>query len=370
MTLRLISADSHINEPPDLWTTRVPAKYRDRAPRIEHFDQGDAWVMEGALDPINFGGNCSAGLPVDQRSAWIRFEEVRPGGYLPAPRLAEQDADGVVAEALYPTPRISNQVFWHRADADFHLACIRAYNDWLAEFCSHAPERLWGMGLLPNVGVEAAVAEAERVRDLPGMRGFVIGRYPNGDDAPTDDDDAVWAVAAEAAMPVAIHVGFPDAPQGDKKRMKVTGDMRFFDAPIRAGQFVKSAIFDRFPELTLLLVEVDSSWLPYLMEQMDDRHLRAAPDSRPALERLPSEYFATNIASTFITDRYGIENRHHIGVTQMMWSSDFPHGGSDWPNSRAVVEEHFAAVPADERDLIVFTNAARIHAMAVDQLAT
>ena len=110
---KLISADSHINEPPDLWRDRVPAKFRDRAPRIEHFEQGDAWVMEGALDAINFGANCYAGLPAEQRSPWIPWEDVRAGGYDPAARIAEQDEDGVDAEILYPTPRVGNQVFWH-----------------------------------------------------------------------------------------------------------------------------------------------------------------------------------------------------------------------------------------------------------------
>ena len=110
---KLISADSHINEPPDLWRDRVPAQYRDRVPRIDHFERGDAWVMEGALDEINFGTNCCAGLPAEERSPWIRWEEVRAGGYDPKARIEEQDQDGVDAEILYPTPRVGNQVVWH-----------------------------------------------------------------------------------------------------------------------------------------------------------------------------------------------------------------------------------------------------------------
>src|SRR5262249_47002861 len=156
------SADSHINEPPDLWTTRVPPPFVDRAPRIEHLDLGDGWIMEGALDPINFGANCNAGLPPEQRPAWIRWEDVRRGGYDPSARVSEQDQDGVDAEVLYPTPRVSHQVFWHTTDPAFHLACVRAYNDWLSEYASHAPSRLWGVAMLPNVGVDEAVAELRR----------------------------------------------------------------------------------------------------------------------------------------------------------------------------------------------------------------
>ena len=95
---RLISADSHINEPPDLWTSRLSEQFKARAPRIESFPQGDAYVMESALDPMNFGGNCSAGIPIDKKSAWIRWEDVRRGGYDPAARLLEQmEKSGLVS---------------------------------------------------------------------------------------------------------------------------------------------------------------------------------------------------------------------------------------------------------------------------------
>ena len=357
----VISADSHINEPPDLWTSRLPAAMRDRSPRIERFDDGDAWVIEGALDPINFGSNCGAGLPLDQRKAWITWDEVREGGYRAEARLAEQDQDGVAAEVIYPTPRISNSLFWNRQDAAFHVACVRAYNDWLSEFCAHDPARLWGVAMLPNAGVDVAVDELRRAIALPGLRGAMVGRYPHGGETPAPDDDAVWGLLAETGVPLSIHVSFATQPQGDKRRAKFTGDMRFFDAPIRASQFVNAGIFDRFPGLRLLLVEVDSSWLPYLKEQMDDRFERTAPLARPPIKRRPSEYFDDNIASTFITDRYGIRNRHEIGVSQMLWSSDHPHSGSDWPNSATVIAEQFHDVPADETRQILGGNALRLY---------
>ena len=109
---RLIDADAHINEPPDLWTSRLPGKLQDRAPRVQRFDQGDAWVLEGVKDPINFGSNTSAGVPLEQRSAWIRWEDVRPGGYDPKARLMEMDTDLVDACVLYPS---SSATCWSNA---------------------------------------------------------------------------------------------------------------------------------------------------------------------------------------------------------------------------------------------------------------
>ena len=148
--LNLVSGDSHINEPPDLWQSRVPAKFQDRAPRMERFEKGDAWVMEGSPVPINFGNNVNGGMPPEERSPWVRWEDARKGGAVPAIRLEEQDADGVDAEVLYPTPRISMNVFVTNKDSEFHVACIRAYNDWLSEYAGFAPDRLIGIAMMPH----------------------------------------------------------------------------------------------------------------------------------------------------------------------------------------------------------------------------
>jgi predicted TIM-barrel fold metal-dependent hydrolase len=120
-------------------------------------------------------------------------------------------------------------------------------------------------------------------------------------------------------------------------------------------------VFDRFPGLRLVLVEVDSSWIPYMAEQLDDRFRRAAPALRADIKRLPSEYLGENVLSTFITDRYAVHNRKAIGVTQMMWSSDYPHSGSDWPHSWQTIDDHFEGVPEDEKSTILAGNARRIY---------
>src|SRR5437764_13326058 len=124
--MRLISADSHVNEPPDLWVDRVPASLKDRAPRIERFEQGDAWVIEGVRDPINFGMNACAGLRPEEMHGWSRFEDMRHGGYDPAARLDEMDADGVDGEVLYPTSPLAPGVR-ETAGVDRHVAFVRAY---------------------------------------------------------------------------------------------------------------------------------------------------------------------------------------------------------------------------------------------------
>ena len=354
---KIISADSHINEPPDLWTSRVPAKFKDRAPRMQRFPEGDAWVLEGALDPINFGSNWNAGVPIDERTPWSLWEDVRHGGYVPSARLEEQDLDGVSAEVLYPTPRIQNQLAWHTVDPEFHVACFRAYNDWISEYAGYAPDRLWGVAYIPNVGADIAIAELHRVLELPGIRGVLIGQWPEGGLEIADADDRFFAAVAEAGVPLSIHVGFATAAQGDKARGKMRGDMRFFDAPIRVAQLMSSGALDRYTDLQVALVEVDAGWVPYLKEQMDDRHSR----SKIRHETPPSVYLERNFSSVFITDSYGVKNRHEVGLDRLLWSSDFPHGGSDWPHSREAIDRQFAGVPEDERYPILAGNALRLY---------
>ena len=148
---RLISSDSHVTEPGDLWVKRVPAAMRDRAPRIARLERGDAWIMEGMKDPISFGLSSCAGLKPEETRAWVRFEEIRAGGYDPAARIAEQDQDGVDAEVLYPTPRLHIGIAAHPEEA-YHLAMVRAYNDWMSEFAGYDPDRFGGLAILPNRG--------------------------------------------------------------------------------------------------------------------------------------------------------------------------------------------------------------------------
>lgn len=363
---RLIDSDAHINEPPDLWTARLPAKFKERAPRMERFDQGDAWVFEGVTDPINFGANMSAGTPRGLRSNWIRWEDARPGGFDPKARLAEMDDDLVDAAVLYPTPRISQALFAN-PDAGYHLALVQAYNDWLSEYCEHDPTRLGGIMLVPNRGVDAAVAEIERVIDRPGMRGCLIGCYPHGDLDLSEADDPVWHAAAERQVPMHIHVALVNeyprdiyAP-GVISEGLVMGYLRFRDVPNRMLQFLLGGVFDRVPDLTVVLAEVDAGWVPYVKEQVDNRVLRREAGTKMRAQRLPSEVIDEHFYYTYITDHFAIRNRHAVGVDRLMWSSDFPHGGSDWPHSVTVIHADFAGVPAAERDLILAGNAQRLY---------
>jgi uncharacterized protein len=356
---RLISADSHFNEPPDLFTERVPAALKDRAPKIERFDEGDAWVIEGVKDPINFGMNACAGLRPEEMKGWARFEDLRRGGWDPAVRLEEMDADGTDAEVMYPTPRLSQAIIAN-PDVEYQLAMVRAYNDWQAEYVGHAPARFGGLIWLPAVGAEAAVAELERNLGRPGMRGALIGAYPNGTLQISPEDDKVWARLAEAGLPLSIHVSLSKSMPASHKA-KLPGYGRFFDAPNRMIELVFDGVFDRFPELEVVFAEVDCGWVPYVKEQIDNNYARLDAVSQFGLQQLPSEYIERHFHFGFMTDTFAIDNRSQVGVERMLWSSDYPHISSDWPNSWRTIQAAFSGVPSAERQLILAGNAQHLY---------
>jgi predicted TIM-barrel fold metal-dependent hydrolase len=363
---RLIDADTHVNEPPNLWLDRVPARFREQVPRIQRFEEGDAWVMEGVKDPINFGLNAGATLRREERRPWVRFEDIPRGGYDPVVRLQEMDADLVDAAVLYPTPRLSHLVI-ATPEPDRHLVMVQAYNDWLAEYASHDTRRLGGVALIPNRGVEQAVAEIRRVASLPGIVGLLVGCYPHGDKDLAPEDDVVWEAALEVGLPLHVHVSLEDSyPEdiyapGRMSEGRAKGDLRFLNAPAIMVQFLNSGVFDRLPELHVVFVEVDAGWVPYVKEQLDNRFRRRAVGPEARLRLVPSEVVEEHFSFTYITDTYAIRNRHAIGVHRLLWSSDFPHSGADWPDSWRTIDSVFDDVPRAERDLILAGNADRLY---------
>ncbi|MCB9725516.1 MAG: amidohydrolase [Spirochaetaceae bacterium] len=356
---RLISADSHVNEPPDLWTKRVPMRLRDRAPRIERFDEGDAWVIEGVSDPINFGMNACAGLEPEEMRGWMRFEEMRRGGHDPSVRIDEMLRDGVDAEVLYPTPRLGNAIVAN-PDPEYHVAMIAAYNDWLSEYVEYAPARFAGLAIVPNRGAEAAIAEIRRVEGRPGIRGFMMGCYPNGSLHPTEEDDAVFGLLEEMGSTLNIHVAMTQSMPSAHKA-KLPGWGRLFDVPTRMLQLIFSGVLDRFPKLQIAVAEVDCGWVPYVKEQMDNNYHRLEPNSRFGLSMPPSGYIERHFHFGYITDTLGIDLRHRIGVDRILWSSDYPHISADWPNSWRTIDASMSGVPRAERDLILAGNAKRLY---------
>ncbi len=377
-TYRCISADSHLEIAPELWTPRLPAQYRDRAPRLVRLENGsDAWAGEGGR-PHTVFPDLMAGRPFEDWSPIGARYEGAAGTGSPEQRVRDLDLDGVDAEVLFPSVAQRN-LYCRVADDEAHRAIVRAYNDFLAEdYCAYDPERLMGLGVIPETGVDDAIAEMEHCLKL-GLKGIVLGAYPSGHGYPSRADDTFWAAAVDMRVPVTVHVQFSVA-RYDRQKEPVFSYDRPVDRELgrqdpvarmsRYGvrgaqsvvQLVMAGVFERFPGLRIYFAENQIGWVPAFLEQMDNqyrRHQYWAEDllglKRP--DRPPSEYAREHVLWGFQYDSVGVQVRHLIGVRNLMWATDFPHAETDWPHSQRVIEDIFVGVPEEEKHQMVAGNA-------------
>ena len=372
----ILSSDSHVFEPPDLWTTRIDAAFRDRAPRMQRIDGADQLVVEADQVISGIGLISNAGVRFESPetiSGEGRFEDVPRGGYDPEQHLADMRLDGVAGEVLYP----SQGLFYFRvADTPLMSAIFRAYNDWLAEFCRRDPSRLKGIAMINLDDVGDGIRELERAARL-GLAGAMITEYPlehRRYDQPAYEP--FWAAAASLGMPLSLHTA--TRRQG---KIRGAGEKTLRDASSRSTKafypalslcdMIFSGVFERHPALRLAIVEFELSWAPNILAAMDytyrERHGEAIYRFKDGMR--PSDFFHRNVVLSFQEDAIGIRLRDVIGVDNMMWGSDYPHSESTFPRSRKILEEILAGVPDDEGVKIAGANTARVYRFDVARLA-
>ena len=366
----IIDADAHVYEPPDVWQARVPARLRERAPRVVRRDEGDVWLFDDGerMRPIGLMAASGASF-LDFRPLGWTYETIRRGFHEPHAHLADMDADGIHAQILYPSV-CEEGARMFGDDTELQLACVRAYNEWLLEFCSASPTRLYGHAVIPATGVAAAISELDWAL-RKGYRGVLISTFPNGSVEPTAEDDPFWARAEEAGIPVALHIGSFHA-DGPVKRRRFEPSAVLPRASISksgantvplVARMIFSGMFQRFPRLRALLVEANIGWIPAMLEQTDDMFLRYRwfTDTAARFPTMPSRIFHQNFWATFMIDTVGIELRHRLNLEHIMWSTDYPHTGADWPNSRVTIERNFRGVPSGEVKMMLHDNCKRLY---------
>jgi|EndMetStandDraft_3_1072993.scaffolds.fasta_scaffold01641_5 predicted TIM-barrel fold metal-dependent hydrolase len=362
---KLISADSQVVEPPDLFAGRLPADVRDRAPKLETVNGGSAWVLDG-LDPVPLPRTAATGSgyrsSVRTNGKPISFDDVLPAVFDPAERLKAQDSDSVDAEVLYPSADLWDAIR-SLDDRDLKLACVRAYNDWIAEFSKHSPDRLIALGKIPATTCEDAREEAVRCANELNLRGVILDSWPAGGTAADPDNDPFWQAASEARLPVslpyAVGAGRTAPPDGIAPGLKPP----MADAAV---PMVASGVFDRFPDLRLVFAHADAGWTFHWLEFMDIAYVRhkhldiyklADPDA------LPSEYIRKHCWFTFHQDRPAVKYRSKVGVTNLLWASYFPAAESDWPDDRQQAMRVTNEVADDERQALLADNTARLYGL-------
>jgi len=365
LPFKLVSADSHVVEPPDLWKKHIDARFRDRAPGILSNEVTDYFHLDGARKIV--GADQGIGLIATKRKYTEpdhdfggpgRWEEVPEAGWDPLARVKELDAEGIEAELIYTSFGLG---MFALEDKDFQFACVRAFNDWLSEFCSASPKRLFGVAMIPTDDIEVGVAEIERCAKM-GMRGAMISI---SQDREHGYDQKIWAplfsAAEDHALPISLHVA------ASKTSFHATGNIFadfscvFTPTMYTIVSMIFSGLFDRHPKLKVISVENDAAWPLAVLERMDDRwehdQVWARRGNFITSGRKPSEIFHQHAGCTFMRDRTAIVNRDIIGKTNIMWGSDFPHFDGAWPDSAGDLLAQFDGVPLEDQIRIGRTNA-------------
>jgi predicted TIM-barrel fold metal-dependent hydrolase len=367
-----VSADSHVVEPPDLWLKRIDRRYLDRAPHgVEDQEQDYFFCPEARVLP---GGKNRVGMTssVDKKdeeiSAIGRFADILPGAYDPLARLVDQDRDGIEAEVLYTTFGLCMYTI---DDLEFQLACMQAFNDWLANFCQSAPGRFYGAAMIPTGPVDNAVEEMTRCARTGVLRTAQISIGQDGDhgyDSP--EWDPLWSASVDLDMPISLHVGGSKHLFGFTHSLLTDFSLGFTPVMYAITGMIFAGVFDRFPRLRVISVENDASWPVPVLERMDYRFERDkgwAGSGGITSGRKPSDIFHDHVFCTFMRDRTAVKNRDIVGVNNIMWGSDFPHFDGTWPHSVDILEGHFDGVSVEDQRRIARQNVIDLYHLPLDR---
>ncbi len=370
--MNVISADDHVIEPPDLWISRVDAKWGDRVPRVVDLGDGtERWVIDGTVkeEPRLAPTGALAKNRYEEPQRWA---DVPKEAYEPTARLNAMDRDGVDASVLYPTAAgIGGEGLGVIGDPELQIACVRAYNDWIIDTWAAASTRFVPQCVLPITSIEAATAEVERSLGK-GHKGIVMAPFPwhvNTEVPHLHDEawDSLWSTINEAEAPVCFHSGTSPRNMLELYEGWDPATSRAFETVRRpvssamvVSSFVLSRIGERFPTLKVVFAAAGINWLSFQLE-LSDHEWGASMLAKEGMELKPSELFQRQCHVTTWAEKAGMTQREFIGVDNILWQSEFPMETSTWPDSAGFIEKNFEGIPDDHRNKILSGNAKRLY---------
>jgi predicted TIM-barrel fold metal-dependent hydrolase len=374
----VIDTDTHITEPGDLWTSRLPARYRDLAPQIvrDPATNSDVWRMgdQNTLLPVGF--TAMAGWPEPFPASPKNMDEVPAAAYDASARLEYMDRVGIWAMALYPNVGgFGSQAFLSLKDPDLMLACVRAYNDFLIDWIAPDPRRFIPILATPFWDVEASVAEIERCAKN-GHKGVLFTGEPQSHGEPilaSEHWNPLWEAANACDLPISFHIGagtFDDGYTPDRIASMGIGRTNgfaalslFLDNGKQLGDLLFSGVLPRYPELKFLIVESGIGFIPFILECCDYTfEYGQVRESNPEFKLKPSEYFSRQVYGCYIFEEYAPQKlMDSIGVDNILFETDYPHPVCLYDNVRAKIDAALGEASPEARHKVLFGNAAKLY---------
>ena len=342
---QVIDVDSHITEPPDVWTARMPASMHDKVPHIERIDGVDAWVAGGVR--ISSPGSVSmAGFDGVIPDFPKTYEEIPASMWDAHARIEHMDAEGIAAQVLYPNVGgFGNGYFLRIGERSLVNECVRTYNDWLLDWTSADPSRFVTVCAVPFWDKDFAIEEIQRCVDM-GHKAINFCNQPQGYGSPPLADrywDPIWAVAQEAGVSVSFHIGGGDigglmkdeCNKGWRTNFAQVSAHIFLDNLQCISDLIFAGICHRFPDLKFVSVESGVGWIPGALEAMDWQWRNGGvPEEHPEYELLPSEYFRRQIYGCFWFEQAGARFAIEQFPDNILYETDFPHPTCQHPGPR------------------------------------
>ncbi len=374
----VIDVDTHITEPADLWTSRLPAKFHDRAPHIVRNPetQWDIWQIGDASPLVPVGFTAVAGWPEPFPAAPRNMDEVPKASFDANARLEYMDSLGIWAMALYPNVGgFGSQAFLNLKDPELMLACVQAYNDFLCDWIAPDPRRFIPIAAMPFWDVEATRAEIQRCAKL-GHKGVLFTGEPQSHGFPVLANphwDPVWATAQDCDLPVSFHIGTGDFDgEFSPDRISASGVgatnayaavSLFLENGKQLADLLLSGVLARFPKLRVVSVESGIGFIPFILEACDYTfEYSKIRLQRPEFEMLPSEYFQRQVYGCYFFEEVAPQRLlDKIGEDNVLFETDYPHPVCLFGDVRERIDAGLRGASEKTRRKLLFDNAAKLY---------
>lgn len=373
--IKIVDCDTHFSEPPDLFTSRAPARFKDKVPHFRHVDGRDRWYM-GDKDYGAWGGGNVIGADHNKllgRLAYPSKDEGHPGSYLLEPRLKAMDEMGIYAQICYQNSGVTQAgSLMALGDDELAQTILRIYNDAAAERQVESGQRVFTLAHLPIWNKQAMETEARRCLDM-GVKGFVLPDLPERYAGVPSFLDSYWTPFLEmceaAGAPLNFHLNAAINPGGMtwkgfgfEQTLSVASMMFSLGNAATIGNFMVSGLLDRHPKLKIGMIESGMGWVPFCIEALEHQFDEMLPKRAKALQKRPWEYFRDNFWVTYWFEKSAPKLLlETLGVNKVLFETDFPHPTSLYPGVQEHLVDTLGGYSYDVRKAVLERNAVELY---------